>query len=274
MVTKKWSVFLWIFAILFTLCIAYFQRTTGPTYPVRGKIEINNTTLKYILLTSNNSDKRAEIVFKGEVDNLRGYLDYKKYKSNEDWTQTQMILEDGKLIGYLPQQPPAGKLTYYVKLIDEANKTVQVNEEPIVIRFKGPVPGFIIIPHIFFMFLAMLFSTRTGLEAILKGDRTYQYSMITIVLLLLGGMILGPIVQKYAFGEFWTGWPFGKDLTDNKTLVAFVGWIIAFIRLRKNPTYRGWAIAASIILLMVYLIPHSMFGSELDYSTGEIGTGK
>jgi hypothetical protein len=87
-------------------------------------------------------------------------------------------------------------------------------------------------------------------------------------------MILGPVVQKYAFGEFWAGWPFGKDLTDNKTLVAFVAWIIAVVRLRKNKEKRGWALAAAIILLAIYLIPHSMFGSELDYSTGDIGTGK
>ena len=124
------------------------------------------------------------------------------------------------------------------------------------------------------MFLAMLFSTRTGIEALIKGDRTLSYSRVTLIFLLFGGMILSPIVQKYAFGEFWTGWPFGKDLTDNKTLVAFVAWIIAVIRLRKNSEKRGWALAAAIILLAVYLIPHSMFGSELDYSTGEIGTGE
>lgn len=274
MVSKTRSIFLWIFAVLFTLGIAYYQRTTGPTYPVRGKVTINNTTLKYKLLTSNDSDKPAEIVFKGDAKNVKGYIKYRKYKSSEEWVLTQMSVEEGKLIGYLPQQPPAGKLTYNVTLIDHSENEQIINDEPIVIRFKGPVPGYVLYPHILFMFLAMMFSTRTGIEALLKGSRAYKYSLITVVLLLLGGMTLGPIVQKYAFGEFWTGWPFGKDLTDNKTLVAFIAWIIAFLRLRKNPAYRGWAIAASIILLMVYLIPHSMFGSELDYSTGDIGTGK
>jgi hypothetical protein len=40
-------------------------------------------------------------------------------------------------------------------------------------------------------------------------------------------MILGPVVQYYAFGEFWTGVPFGWDLTDNKTLVAVIFWALA-----------------------------------------------
>jgi len=158
-------------------------------------------------------------------------------------------------------------------VLESNDQTFNINEEPVVIRFKGPVPAYVLYPHILLMFLAMLYSTRTGIEAVIKGGRTFYYTKITLICLLFGGMILGPVVQKFAFGEYWTGWPFGKDLTDNKTLVAFVAWIIAVIRLRKNSEKRGWALAAAIILLAVYLIPHSMFGSELDYSTGEIGTG-
>ena len=149
-----------------------------------------------------------------------------------------------------------------------------IKEEPVVIRFKGAVPAFVLWPHILFMFMAMLYSTRTGIEALRKGDKTKNYTLITLSLLTTGGMFLGPVVQKYAFGAFWTGWPFGHDLTDNKTLVAFLAWIVAYLLLRKSNTYRAWAIAAAVILLLVYLIPHSMFGSELDYNTGDIKTGK
>ena len=267
------SILWWVFSIIFTLSIAYYQRTTGPTYPVRGKVTIENNEYKYKLLTSNDSDKPAEISIKGSVNEITGFIEYRKYNTNEAWLKTPLFVEDDKLIGKLPQQPAAGKLMYNVTLISAGNQTV-LNEEPIVIRFKGAVPAFVLLPHILLMFLAMLFSTRTGIEALIKGGKTYKYSWITLVLLLCGGMILGPVVQKYAFGAFWTGWPFGQDLTDNKTLVAFVAWIIAVIRLRKDPAKGRWAIAAAIILLAVYLIPHSMFGSELDYSTGEIGTGQ
>jgi hypothetical protein len=90
----------------------------------------------------------------------------------------------------------------------------------------------------------------------------------------VGGLILGPVVQKYAFGAYWTGWPFGQDLTDNKTLVAWIFWAIALWRLHKNPANRTWPAIAMVVLLLVFLIPHSMFGSELDYSTGEVTTGR
>jgi hypothetical protein len=94
----------------------------------------------------------------------------------------------------------------------------------------------------------------------------------TFILLTAGGMILGPIVQKYAFGDLWTGVPFGWDLTDNKTLIAFLFWALAvFMSWKKEkPLY---TIIAAVVLLLVYSIPHSLFGSELDYSTGQVTQG-
>ena len=103
----------------------------------------------------------------------------------------------------------------------------------------------------------------------------FKLAFWTTGLLFLGGMILGPIVQKYAFGEFWTGVPFGFDLTDNKTLVTMVTWIVAaWLSIKKKHSARIWIIIAAIVLLLVYSIPHSMMGSELDYETGKIGTGE
>ena len=47
-------------------------------------------------------------------------------------------------------------------------------------------------------------------------------TFLTMGSLFLGGMLLGPIVQNFAFGDYWTGIPFGWDLTDNKTLLAAI----------------------------------------------------
>jgi hypothetical protein len=172
----------------------------------------------------------------------------------------------------LPHLPPAGKFEYIVTINDNS-KEYQLTETPVVIRYKGHVPLYILIPHIIFMFTAMLYSSRTGIEAIFKGSRTYRYTKVTIVSLLIGGLILGPIVQKFAFGDYWTGWPFGGDWTDNKTIVAFLFWAIAGFALHKNRQNRLWPIIASIVLLSIYMIPHSMGGSELDPETGKVTTG-
>ncbi|MBI4877207.1 MAG: hypothetical protein HY822_21445, partial [Acidobacteria bacterium] len=88
----------------------------------------------------------------------------------------------------------------------------------------------------------------------------------TVGFLLVGGMILGPVVQKYAFDAFWTGWPFGHDLTDNKTAVAFVAWVGAWVASARSRNPRRWMVFAALVTLAVFLIPHSVLGSELDYS--------
>jgi hypothetical protein len=79
-------------------------------------------------------------------------------------------------------------------------------------------------------------------------------------------------MQKYAFGEFWTGIPFGFDLTDNKTLFAFLFWIWAYIATRKKASPIP-VLVACIMTLVIFSIPHSFMGSELDYATNQVKTG-
>jgi len=270
---KTSSIAWWLIALVFTLSLATYQRMTGPTYPIKGNINIDDTEIKYELIRSSDSDKPAEILIENVNEGIEGELVYKRFKVKEDFRTIGFQRSGENMTAYLPPEPPAGKLEYKVKLFT-SNQEYELSEEPVVIRFKGPVPLFVLIPHIIFMFLAMLLSTRTGIEVFRNGNQLLMYTGLTLILLLLGGMILGPIVQKYAFGDYWTGWPFGKDLTDNKTLVAFLAWIIAYLRIRKDQKNKWWAVAAAIILLAIYLIPHSMFGSELDYTSGDITTGE
>ncbi|MBN2236231.1 MAG: hypothetical protein JW729_01650 [Bacteroidales bacterium] len=271
MVSKTTSILLWVFAVIFTLSTAIYQRATGPTYPVRGTIEIQGESYKYRLLTTFSGEEDAPISVKLPKE-MKGLLKYRYFRSNDEWTGIEMKHNGEELVAFLPNQPPAGKLEYMIT-IESNNEYFSLTEDPVVIRYKGSVPGIILVPHVILMFLAMLFSTRTGIEAIGNGHRTFSYATVTLITLGIGGMILGPVVQWYAFGDLWTGWPFGGDWTDNKTLFGFVFWAIAYFVLRKNRKNRLWPILAFIVLLSIYMIPHSMGGSELDYKTGSVTTG-
>lgn len=264
---------LWIFSFLFTFGIAYYQRKTGPTYPVSGKVELAGQTVKYSLIRSHGGDDDATIRFKDIPENIGGEVKYKRFGTNDDWSTVMMTREGQDIIARLPHQPPAGKLMYHVTL-SSGDQSVLLNDEPTVIRFKGDVPLWVLIPHVLIIFTAMMMSTRTGLEALARGKKTYKYAWITVITFFVAGMILGPLVQKFAFDAYWTGWPFGQDLTDNKTLVALIFWIIALWRLKKNPENRTWPVVAMFVMLLVFLIPHSMFGSSLNYSSGQVMTGR
>ncbi|MFH0843015.1 MAG: hypothetical protein V1903_10375 [Bacteroidota bacterium] len=280
---------IWILAIIITLAAAYYQRKTGPTYPESVNITLNNSEYKLELVRSLGLDERPEVKLRVNDTTVKGVLYYKRFRTEEEYQKTDFIYkvypihsfvmnevfrmsEEKGFFAQIPPQPPAGKLQYYIEITDSKGTQVILKDAPVVIRFKGSVPSAVLTPHIIIMFLAMLFSTATALLALFRIDIFRKYSIWTLILLTAGGMILGPVVQKYAFGELWTGIPFGWDLTDNKTLIAFLFWLLAVIMNRKKerPFY---TILAAIVLLLVYSIPHSLFGSELDYSSGQVIQG-
>ena len=257
---------LWFLAFLVTVFIMIYQRMTGPTYPISGKIPLAATEISFELPRSHVVTSDCEVAVTVSHSQIEGVLIYKRFKTRDDLTEQPMQRKEDALVGYLPRQPAAGKLEYRVILSYQEDKVSLSGDIPVVIRFKGEVPTPIIILHIVVIFLALLFSIRAGLEALSPKGHPRKLAIWTTALLVLGGMILGPVMQKYAFGAFWTGFPFGIDLTDNKTLIALIGWIIALIAGRKGRAARGWVIAASVLTLVVFLIPHSLLGSELDYS--------
>jgi len=264
--SKKQTTAIWILTVVITVSSVIYQRLTGPTYPVRGSVKIGGETIKYKLLRSNYSSSDAVSKIETKNNLIIGELRWRRLKSHDSWHVDSLSREGNNLLAVIPKQPPAGKIAYNITLIDKNGEKYQLSEEPVVIRFKGDVPILILIPHVLAMFISMLLGTRTGLEAIYKRERTYRLALWTSALFFLGGIIFGPIVQKFAFGAFWTGWPLGSDLTDNKTAVAMLGWLFALWRGRDMKKGRKWFIIAAVIQLLVFLIPHSMFGSELDYT--------
>ena len=262
------SILWWVFAVVFTVVIARYQKITGPTYPVSGKVTLDNKEIKYSLIRSAENEKDAEIALNIPDTSVTGTITYKRFKSNDAFSTVPLVRRNDTLYFMMPKQPAAGKMMYEIELQrgSEKVKLNVKNDEFVVMRFKGAVPLYILIPHILMMFLGLLFSTRTAEEALINGARTYKLALWTLGFLIIGGLILGPIVQKYAFGAYWTGWPFGHDLTDNKTLFMVLAWVFAIFKLRKDPTNKLWPVIAAVMVLFVYLIPHSVLGSEIDHT--------
>lgn len=261
-----------IIAIVVTLLAAYWQRTSGPTLPLAAGMTLNGTTLIFELPRSHGGEDDAEIVIPTDDETLSGQIHWRRYHADDTWHSEPLVRRDGELVGALPHQPPAGKLEYFLSFTKSDFTSTVGEESPVVIRFKGAVPAWILIPHVIFMFLAMLASNAAGLMALFKDECFRRLTFVALALLAVGGMLLGPAVQWFAFGDWWTGVPFGWDLTDNKTLIAFVAFIIAAVGNIKKP--RPWlTVGAAVVMLIIFSIPHSMFGSELDYTSGTIIQG-
>lgn len=261
----KRSVILWVVAFILTTVLAVYQRVTGPTYPVSGTVQIENIIIDYNFNRTHAGPGNQIVRLQIGNNQIDGLLYWKRYKTADSWTIIEMKKNGDELQVILPHQPSAGKLIYKIELAFE-NSVYTIPQEPIVIRFRSNVPIYILIPHILFIFSAMMLSTRTGLEIFNNSPVYLKLTNWTLLFLVLGGLIFGPIMQKFAFDAFWTGFPFGHDLTDNKILIAFIGWVITAFMIKKSQNQKRWIGFASVLLFVVFLIPHSVLGSEIDYN--------
>jgi hypothetical protein len=253
----------WTLAVVLTLATAVYQRRSGPTYPVRGKVAVGGSEIGYRLPRSASNDRDCGISVGVADPAVTGVLLYRRFKTDDAWARTALERRGDRLVGFLPRQPAAGKLAYRVILGSGGRETPLGGEAPVVIRFKGPVPPPVLVIHILVMFASMLFAAMAGITALDRKRDPRAFVLAAAGLVFAGGLILGPVVQKYAFGVYWSGFPFGGDLTDNKTLFAMILWIAALAAGRKGRPARGLVLAASAVTLFINLIPHSLFGSEL-----------
>lgn len=260
------SILLWVLALAITLGAAVFQRMTGPSYPIKGKTELLDSPIIYKLPQTHGGVGGEFISITVPDTTIKGILVYRRYPTNESWTRVRLTRYGDTLQGIIPHQPPAGKVEYHIELSKGDSDLTIPTSKNAVIRFRGKVPALALLPHIILMFGFMLLSTRTGLQALRKQAPLTGLLWTTFSFLLAGGFILGPIVQYYAFGEWWTGFPLGYDLTDNKTLIALISWICALLAYRRTSRYKIYIWIASLITLIIFMIPHSLHGSELDYS--------
>jgi hypothetical protein len=257
----------WFLAVVITLVLSIYQRMTGPTYPKKVTVELNEGSFK-VKLPRSGVQHDEMVKLKGVPSNVKAQMHYRRYPTTNDYTTVDFGWNDGEWQAALPVQPVGGKLQYYIT-VDGKDYAA---DEPPVIRFRNDVPAGILIPHILLMFAAMLFAVYTFLLAIThKGYG--KWLKITVATLFVGGFIFGPLVQHAAFGPWWTGFPFGTDLTDNKTLLSFLFFLLALATLKWK--YNKWVVCLAVLFMIaIFSIPHSTYGSEYDYTTQQLGTAK
>jgi hypothetical protein len=122
----------------------------------------------------------------------------------------------------------------------------------------------------FFMVMAALCANelRKGI-----GTKKPTVKMVRWLILFtfIGGWPLGFILNAQRFGPMWEGFPFGYDVTDNKTQIMFVFWLMVVLLgwgsfIGRSPETdrfgdREWSVAvliASVLSLAIFLIPHSL----------------
>jgi len=139
------------------------------------------------------SIKAAGLIIVGGADTgsklvvgpLEGRVEWRRYKAGAPFASVPMEFREGGLSFLLPGQPPAGKLEYRV-FVRTAQGETELNSKLVVTRFKGAVPGGILVPHVVLMFLFMLiaglFFGRGSAQARRQNIRFVAYNSRFLIL--------------------------------------------------------------------------------------------
>ncbi|MGD8895221.1 MAG: hypothetical protein PVJ73_04220 [Acidobacteriota bacterium] len=258
------SVLLWAAALAVTLTAAAWQWWTDPTPPREGEVVISGTTVRYSFLRSGVVGEPLRVAIAAPAD-LSGTLRWRPHPGDEPFGGITMLHDGEELFGLLPPQPPGGQLEYSVVLAGPSGLTRIPEEGPVVMRYRGRVPRVLFLSHVVFIFLSMLIGVRAGLGALWTLPDTFFLSRVTLASITIGGMILGPIVQKFALDAFWASWPLGDEPIGTKTLVLWLAWVAAVVavaatRDKTDRFARTLVVAAAAVTVVVFFLPPALHG--------------
>ncbi|MCR4603749.1 MAG: hypothetical protein K5683_09510 [Prevotella sp.] len=257
----------WLLAVVITLVLSIYQRMTGPTHPRKVTVELAGEQYKMKLPRSGTQQDEL-LVLQGLPQTVQAQLHYRRYPTSDEYLTTDFSWHDDQWQAVLPAQPVGGKLQYYVTVDGQDYPS----DEPLLIRFRHDVPAGILVPHILLMFASMLFAVYTFLLVVTRREYA-KWLKVTVATLFVGGFIFGPLVQHTAFGPWWTGFPFGTDLTDNKTLISFLFFVAALLTLKWK--HNKWVVGFAVLfMIVIFSIPHSSYGTEYNYTTQQLDTAK
>ena len=191
-------------------------------------------------------------------------------------------ISEGIWAARLPGNEKGSRIEYGFRIsheeISEAGTSSASSETGnYLIKYKGEVSVTVLVLHILCMFAAFFFIIEALLGAFamlfMGEEKEFTVAQARWVLLFtfLGGWPLGFALNWQRFGMFWEGFPFGYDITDNKTQLIAIFWLIIALLSWKSFACRRtgsdavrpgvFAVAviiASALSLALYLVPHSI----------------
>ena len=277
-----------IIALILTLVLASVSRKLSerkPEFKVieDGRIKIEHTTVVE-KVGGGDVDIQANISTPESFENYNINLVYRIGDGGFISIPMQHQENDSaNFSAVIPSQPKRTKVYYYLSVIDNQKNELTLPDrvyrlnQPFMIKFKGKLTPAVLIAHIIAMFAGIFFVFMVLFYDIdlLRGRDVLKnvgnLSLLATFFIFLGGMPLGWWVTYQTLGILWEGIPVGSDITDSKTLIIFLYWLILLYLmkgtiLKKNSKLNvvgdklvGVFVLMGVILtLLLYLIPHSI----------------
>lgn len=261
-------------ALFITIALLGLARRISTRHPTDYSSQIGDITASHRTITEDFGDGPVLDVALSSPESLTTVVYYSETDGGP-YTVDTLTMTSAGFTGELPVLKKGSKWFYRIELFKDGESVAKFPPYGSqFIKFKGHVPGHILIPHIFFMFATAFFGLLTVVLAFDlargKGDlkKAVRYLLWTVIAAFIGGFPLGYLVAYAAFGVGWGGIPFGWDITDNKTVLLFVFWFVTLILARKglkgekmaisNSTYLVLTVVSLAVTIFTFMIPHSI----------------
>ncbi len=264
----------YVAALALTILMLGIARRISTRHPTDYSVEAGGITLSHLTVTEDFGDGPKINIGASSTEGLKAIVYYSRVEGGP-YTADSLSRVADEFSATLPILEKGSKWYYHIKVYQSENEIAKF--PPGVdqfMKFKGHIPAYILIPHIFCMFATIFYGLLTVISAISvvrgKADikQSVRYLLWTVIFAFIGSFPLGYIVAYLAFGKGWDGIPIGWDITDNKTVILFLFWLVTFILARRGlksermaiskKAYMSLVLASLIVTFIAFVIPHSI----------------
>ncbi len=236
----KQSLILWIGAFVICFLFGFWNRLASPEYPVTGSFGINmkKVTFKFEKIYRGKNDYKIAVVT--EADSLNGSIFWRLKNSNSGWNVIPMKLSDNTLSGEIPHQSPSTLVEYRVKVWKDSKIFYLPRSGKITLKYLSNVPSSIMFFYFLTLYLALIFSVRTGLDYFNENQKIKKLSLFTIMIWIANVIVFNPVKHSYELSTRIGGTILRiTDLFDILHVTLLLIWILGVILIFNLKNYKN-----------------------------------
>lgn len=250
----KQSLILWTGAFIISFLFGFANRLISPEYPVTGSFGINMKKVIYKFEKVYRGNDNYIITVGTEADSLNGSVLWRLKESGSGWNTAPMKFSGNVLTGAIPRQPPSTLVEYRVKIWEDGKIYFLPIDGRITLKYLSSVPSSIMGFYFFTLYLALIFSVRTGLEYFNENQKIKKLSLFTIMLWIANVIVFNPVKRSYELSTRIGGTILPiTDLFDIRHISLLVIWILGIILIFNLKNYRIWGAIISGATIIAFL---------------------
>jgi hypothetical protein len=242
-----------------TIVATFVQQLSSSDRPYNTSVNIGSTTYDFQLPVVHEGNEESLVEITLPDTSIHGQLFYKKYNIEEKWRTNNLIRMNENLVSVLPHQKPNIKIQYYIELNSKGKTYFIAKQNPVVVRFQGEVPKYILYPQVLVMFISLVIAIFAGMLALFNIDTYKKYAKIAFYLFFLGGFLIGLLVHMISFRHLFIQSLTCNDLTFYKNSIIFLIWLVVYY-MNKKYDIRYYTLAGAVLTLVLFCLPqHILF---------------